>query len=69
MSRRAAARTPNYRDEDKPDWLMESEAEGSDAEAGAAAASYDTEDEIEMVLGHSRDDEMSMWLVVHPTLY
>ena len=62
MSRRAAARTPNYRDEDKPDWLMESDAEGSDADANAPAASYDTEDEIEMVLGHSRDEEMSMWL-------
>ncbi|KAG9094891.1 hypothetical protein FRC06_010361 [Ceratobasidium sp. 370] len=60
MSRRAAAaRAPNYRDEDKPDWLVDSDAEGSDEVAQPAAQEhYETEDEIEMVLGHSRDEEM-----------
>ncbi|KAG9088716.1 hypothetical protein FS749_001947 [Ceratobasidium sp. UAMH 11750] len=60
MSRRAAAaRAPNYRDEDKPDWLVDSDAEGSDEVAQPVAQEhYETEDEIEMVLGHSRDEEM-----------
>ncbi|KAG8683379.1 hypothetical protein FRC09_016115, partial [Ceratobasidium sp. 395] len=59
MSRRAAAaRAPNYRDEDKPDWLAESDAEGSDDAQAAAQEHWETEDEIEMVLGHTRDEEM-----------
>ncbi|CAE6414800.1 unnamed protein product [Rhizoctonia solani] len=55
-SRRAAANRPNYRDEDRPEWLGESDADDQD-DAPAQPEQYDTEDEIEMVLGHSRDEE------------
>ncbi|CEL60902.1 chromodomain-helicase-DNA-binding protein 1 [Rhizoctonia solani AG-1 IB] len=55
-SRRAAANRPNYRDEDRPEWMEESDADDQDG-ASAQAEQYDNEDEIEMVLGHSRDDE------------
>lgn len=66
MSRRAAANRPNYRDEDRPDWLGDSDAEGSPAPA--QPEQYDTEDEIEMVLGHSRDEEMSEYNVLFCSL-
>ncbi|QRW21501.1 chromodomain-helicase-DNA-binding protein 1 [Rhizoctonia solani] len=54
--RAAAANRPNYRDEDRPEWMEDSDADDQD-NTSAQAEQYDNEDEIEMVLGHSRDEE------------
>ncbi|KAG9077893.1 actin-like protein arp8, partial [Ceratobasidium sp. 370] len=55
----AAACAPNYHDEDKPNWLVDLDVEGSDEVAQPVTQEhYETKDEIEMVLGHSHDKEM-----------
>ncbi|KAG9080132.1 hypothetical protein FRC06_007047 [Ceratobasidium sp. 370] len=64
----AAVHAPNYHDEDKPNWLVDSDIEGCDEVAQPITQEhYETKDEIEMVLGHSHDKEMEDYPEDKPT--